>query len=116
MLATDTSTGGALVAHLCALVTDPASQASRGPESERTPPMKMRFGPATCTRAFITTALMLLATLAAAQQCTYEIEPNETPAEATLIRPPDSSGTFNADGARMPIICLAGEISGSNQD
>ena len=78
--------------------------------------MKMRFGPATCIRAFITTALMLLATLAAAQQCTYEIEPNETPAEATLIRPPDSSGTFNADGARMPIICLAGEISGSNQD
>lgn len=78
--------------------------------------MKMRFGSTTCLRAFITTALMLLATLAAAQQCTYEIEPNETPAEATLIKPPDTSGTFNAPGARLPVVCLAGEISGQNQD
>ncbi|HZW99608.1 MAG TPA: hypothetical protein VFF10_06055, partial [Trueperaceae bacterium] len=59
---------------------------------------------------------ILAAGTALAQQCTYEAEPNDAPAQATpLSGEGPNSGTRLAD-SDLPIACLAGELSGGDQD
>jgi Mg-chelatase subunit ChlD len=67
-------------------------------------------------RAAIICLLLLAGGLAAAQECTWEAEPNDTPASATLITGagPDS-GLPPRDG-RLTTACIAGEMSGNDQD
>lgn len=67
-------------------------------------------------RGFVLAFGISLLSLAAAQQCTYEVEPNDTPAEATLITGVGPDGVNNAPNARLGTICLAGDIASSDQD
>lgn len=67
-------------------------------------------------RAFVLAALVSLTTLAAAQQCTYEAEPNNTPAEATFITGVGPDGVGTAPNAKLGTVCLAGALEPGDQD
>lgn len=60
--------------------------------------------------------LLGLSGLAAAQECTYELEPNDTPATATLITGVGPDSALPPGDGRTPIACFSGEISGNDQD
>src|SRR5690554_198252 len=60
--------------------------------------------------------VLAIASLAAAQECSYEIEPNDTPAEATRISGVGPDGSATAPNARIGTACLAGELAGNDQD
>ena len=51
-------------------------------------------------RGLVLAVGITLLSFAAAQQCTYEIEPNDTPAEATLVTGVGPDGVGNAPNAR----------------
>lgn len=65
--------------------------------------------------AAVATAIFVVLSMAAAQQCTYESEPNDTPAQATRITGvgPDTQGLRGDD---VGIACFTGELSGGDQD
>lgn len=67
-------------------------------------------------RGLVLAVGITLLSFAAAQQCTYEIEPNDTPAEATLVTGVGPDGVGNAPNARLGTICLAGDIASGDQD
>src|SRR5690606_32583964 len=61
-------------------------------------------------------AVVLITSVAAAQQCTYEVEPNDTPARATPLggEGPDAVGA--ATRGTLGAACLAGTMSSGDQD
>ncbi|MBX3142713.1 MAG: VWA domain-containing protein [Trueperaceae bacterium] len=62
-------------------------------------------------------ALLALTCHAAAQECTYELEPNDTPAQATHITAASATqGTVPADGTVTATACIAGTLSSGDQD
>lgn len=61
-------------------------------------------------------ALLAVAGIAAAQECTWEIEPNDLPHQATLVTGAGPDSSFGADRNRVPTMCLAGEFTGNDQD
>src|SRR5690606_12141567 len=65
--------------------------------------------------ATVSTAIFAVLSWAAAQQCTYEAEPNDTPAQATLITGvgPDTQGLRGGD---VGIACFTGELGCGDQD
>lgn len=67
-------------------------------------------------RIFALTIFVALLSAAAAQECTWEVEPNDTPAAATLITGLGPESAFSMDRGRAPTACLAGELSGGDQD
>lgn len=72
------------------------------------------------TRPALVKSCVAVALLAAggalAQQCTYEVEPNDTPALATPVSGEGpNSGTRLAD-SDLPIACLAGDLTSGDQD
>ncbi len=61
-------------------------------------------------------ALVSVVAVASAQQCTWEIEPNDTPANATLITGAGPDSALPPGQGRLPTACLAGEMSDNDQD
>lgn len=68
------------------------------------------------TRGILVAVTAAGLTMAAAQQCTYEVEPNDTPAEATLVTGVGPDGAGTAVNARLGTVCLAGDIGKGDQD
>ncbi|MFO7544881.1 MAG: VWA domain-containing protein [Trueperaceae bacterium] len=66
-------------------------------------------------RRLALTALLSVLAVAGAQECTYESEPNDTPAQATRITGvgPDAQG-LRRDG--VGIACFTGELGAGDQD
>src|SRR5690606_27416864 len=58
----------------------------------------------------------LLASAALAQQCTYEVEPNDTPAQATVVTGAGPDAVEAARSGKIGITCLAGELGSGDQD
>lgn len=56
---------------------------------------------------------LAVASSAMAQECTVEVEPNDTPAEATRLGPDAVAGV---GGAATPFVCLAGVLAERDQD
>lgn len=67
-------------------------------------------------RRLLATALLALACAASAQECTWEQEPNDKPAMATVLSGLGPDSALPPSGRRLPILCLAGEMSGNDQD
>ncbi|MFA5569131.1 MAG: hypothetical protein WC972_10845, partial [Trueperaceae bacterium] len=61
-------------------------------------------------------SLALAAGAAYAQQCTYEVEPNETPATATRLTGAGPQMLGPAWGNSVGGLCLTGDVSASDQD
>ncbi len=61
-------------------------------------------------------SLALAAGAAYAQQCTYEVEPNETPATATRLTGAGPQMLGPARGNSVGGLCLTGDVSASDQD
>src|SRR5690625_4726970 len=62
----------------------------------------------------LTAALFL--TLAAAQECTWEEEPNDKPHEATVVTGKGPDSAVPAPRRSGHTLCVAGELHGSDQD
>ena len=67
-------------------------------------------------RHSVTIFALLLVSAAVAQQCTYEVEPNDLPAQATFISGEGPDAVATALNGGVGTICLAGAIAGSDQD
>lgn len=67
-------------------------------------------------RSLAFTLLAVLLSGAAAQECTWEIEPNDTPAAATLITGAGPESAFDLERGRAQTACLTGELSADDQD
>ncbi|HRN18292.1 MAG TPA: hypothetical protein PLU66_04330, partial [Trueperaceae bacterium] len=66
--------------------------------------------------SLLLTSLVLVASAAHAQQCTYEVEPNETPATATRLTGAGPQMLAPTNRNSVGVLCLTGDVSSSDQD
>lgn len=67
-------------------------------------------------KGLVATLLALAVPVALAQQCTVESEPNETPAEATVLTGEGSDSVAAQARGLLGTICLTGELGSGDQD
>ncbi len=60
--------------------------------------------------------LALLFSFAVAQECTWEVEPNDKPHEATIITGAGPDSALLTSSKQPYTVCLAGEMAGGDQD